>query len=286
MIKTPFEYEYLQLLNDAIMDGVVEQNRTGVPTHGTWGRQIHHDLTAGFPILTTRKISFRIAFEETMFFLRGETDTKKLEAKGINIWKQNTSRQFLDSRGLTGLPEGDMGKGYGFQMRRFDEKVRYYAGMDQVAYVMTELQKKSNSRRLILSTWNPNQLRETALPPCHILSHYRIREGEYLDSLLYQRSADLYHGVPYNIMGYAFVNHLFAHYAGLTPGRIVYTFGDAHVYETHLDAARELTRRTPTGCPILDFIRTPENFEDLQFDDVRLIGYHPHPPMKKIPMVE
>lgn len=286
---------YLNLLERVYYDGEELENRTGVSTKSVWGANLSFDLADGFPIVTTRKLSFRIAFEETMFFLRGETNTKKLEDKNIFIWKGNTTRQFLDDRGLTHLPEGNMGAGYGHQWRNFngfeeldkDGNVLLKAdGVDQISELLRGLRNDPNSRRHIVSAWNPSQLNEMALPPCHILNQYRIANGR-LNSLFYMRSSDLYHGLPYNIMSYAFLNMVFAQYLGVLPGTLVYTAGDAHIYNSQLSVIKEQIKRKPLPLPALDIKKDLNHLTDilsLEYNDVELLGYRAHKPLAKVPM--
>jgi len=287
-----FEHQYLNLLYKAINEGSYEQNRTGVATYGTWGEKIEHDLSNGFPILTTRKIGFKLAVKELLFFLSGETDTKILEDQGVYIWKKNTSRKFLDSRGLDFLPEGDLGAAYGYQYKNFDKplnaKRRPSVWTDQIETVKDQLINHSESRRIIISGWNPNQLDEMALPCCVMLYHFRVRQGQYLDIQMSQRSADLYLGEPHNIQETALMCHLFANYVGLTPGKMVISLGDAHVYENHLDNVKKLIMRTVKELPKLCITNNKRGCDPLKMspDDLSLEGYNPHPALENVNMVE
>lgn len=286
------ENGYLNLIWDILENGTDKEDRTGVGSRSVFGRQLRFDLSEGFPLITTRKTSFKIAFEETMFFLRGDTNTKLLEEKGINIWKGNTTREFLDSRGLYNLPEGNMGKGYGYQWRNFGKDhinagsvFLENRGVDQVMQVLHGLEKDPYSRRHIISAWNPQQLNQMALPPCHILHQYQVMDGK-LNSCFFMRSNDVYLGLPYNIASYAFINILFSEILGLVPGDLVYMGGDVHLYQNQIENAKKQVQREPLNPPKIQFKKKPtlDNFLTLQLDDVELIGYEHHPPLPKVEM--
>jgi thymidylate synthase len=295
---------YTDLLNDILENGYEKKDRTGVGTKAVWGRTLRFDLSDTFPLLTTRPVPFRIAFEETMFFLRGETDTKKLEEKNIKIWTGNTTREFLDNRGLDYLPEGDMGKGYGWQWRHFggyteDEIFKmnfespfrqltsYYPsrGVDQVEQVIKGLRDDPDSRRHLITAWNPQQLGESALPPCHVMHQYQIMDGK-LNSMFYMRSNDVYLGLPFNIASYAFLNRLFAEIVGVKSGELVYMGGDVHLYTNQLENAKLQIKREPRALPTLRFKKkvTEDTYLDLEWDDIEIIDYNPHPQLPKVPM--
>lgn len=273
---------YLLLLAEVLNDGQETVNRTSVSTIRKTGCTLRFNLQDGFPILTSRRISFKICFEETMMFLRGETQTKVLEEKGINIWKDNTSKSFLISRGLDHLEEGDMGKGYGHQIRNFGS-----SGYDQLVNLLEQLLIDPHSRRHVISHWCPYELNSTALPPCHIMHMYSIRD-DYLDSSFIMRSSDLYHGLPYNIMSYALINCIIAKYIGKQPGELIYFGHDCHVYSTHKDAVTTLLTREPKALPKLVIHKDLNTIQDiltLQLTDVELINYDPLPALKRVAMI-
>lgn len=284
---------YLDLLDDIMTNGFDKESRTGIKTRSVWGRTLRWDLADGFPIITTRRVAFRIAFEETMFFLRGERQTKALENKNINIWKGNTSREFLDSRGLTWLDEGDMGYGYGHQWRNFggfDAKDSpddwHYNGFDQVKQMLQDMETDPYSRRHLITAWNPQQIYGMALPPCHILHHYQITPKGRLNSAFLMRSNDVPFGLPYNIMGYALLNHLFAEYLGLVPGELVYMGTDVHIYHNQFDMVKEQLKRKPLPLPrlnILEQIDSLDTLFNLQYNDVELVDYKPYPDIDNKP---
>jgi len=287
---------FIDLIQDILTNGVDKSDRTGIGSKAVFGRQLRWDLSDGFPIITTRKVPLRIAFEETMFFLRGETNTKLLEEKKINIWKKNTSREFLDGRGLHHLPEGDMGKGYGYQWRHWEtmdakmtwswsdeeniERVKRGPEVDQIRELLEGIKKDPFGRRHVVTGWNPGQLHEIALPPCHMLHMYSVTPDNKLHTSFVMRSNDVPFGLPFNIMGYALLNHIFAKHLGLTPGELVYMGWDVHIYQNQMDMVREQLTRTPRKLPTFNIKKDLSTFEDimnLQWEDVELIGYDPYP---------
>lgn len=277
---------YLDLVQDVLANGIEREDRTGVGSKSVFGRTLRWDLGKGFPIITTRKVAFRIAFEETMFFLRGETDTTILEHKNINIWKGNTSREFLDKQGLTELPVGSIGKGYSHQWRNFGGDLNQSNGVDQIRELVSSLINDPNGRRHIVSAWNPVQLHETPLPPCHLYHQYQILDGK-LNSSFVMRSNDVIYGLPYNIMGYAFINIVLSKMLGLQPGELVYFGNDVHIYNNQLEIAAEQVTRTPdSALPELNIYKDLDSLDDildLQFDDVELVGYNPQPDFRNKP---
>jgi len=274
---------YIDLIKDVLENGTNKPDRTDVgESRAVFGRLLRWDLSEGFPIITTRKVPLRIAFEETMFFLRGETNTKLLEGKKINIWKKNTTREFLDGRGLHHLPEGDMGKGYGYQWRHWETENKE---TDQIADLLTGLRKDPFGRRHVVTGWNPGQLNLMALPPCHMLHMYSVEgnfttDGCKLNNCFVMRSNDVPYGLPFNIMGYALLNHIFAKHLGLEPGELVYMGWDVHIYKNQIEMCKELVKREPRPLPKLVIkkdLPTLQDIMDLQWSDIELIGYDPYP---------
>lgn len=296
MTNNKEEDNYLELLTQVACTGHTKADRTGVGSRSIFGASLRFDLSQGFPLMTSRKLSFRIPFEETMFFLRGETDTKKLEEKKINIWHGNTTRDFLDKRGLTSLPEGDMGKGYSWQLRNFGgirekpaaamSKEEAVTGVDQLKNLIDGIKTDPNSRRHLFSYWNPQQVDEAALPPCHLLYNCQILDGK-LNGLFYMRSSDLYHGLWANIAGYAFLTCWLAKITGYEPGVLVYSAADAHIYLSQLDAVAEQTAREPKAFPKLRFKKDFSTLEEglaITYEDVEIVGYQHCGAIKKVEM--
>lgn len=288
-----FEKQYINIMSDIINNGVRVKNRTGVDSYTTWGQTLKIDLSKGFPLITTRKVPLRIAFEETWFFLRGETDTKKLEEKKINIWKGNTSREFLDGRGLTHLPEGHLGKTYGFQMRNFggDYSVDSiydldWKGVDQVSNLLKGLKNDPSGRRHIVTCWNPQQLDDMSLQPCHLYQQYNITNGK-LNSNFIMRSWDFAYGSWVNIAGYALLNHVYAKYLNVQPGTLFCVGNDVHLYENQIDICKEQITRAPFDLPQINITKNISTIDDilnLEFKDIEFTRqYIAHPDFKNKP---
>jgi thymidylate synthase len=286
---------YLDLMQDVYTNGIDKPDRTGVGSRSVFGRVLRWDLSKGFPIITSRKASLRIAFEETMFFLRGHTQTKLLEEKNINIWKGNTTREFLDNRGLNHLPEGDMGKGYGYQWRHWEvpnpDHPDEMMEVDQVKNLLNGIKKDPYGRRHVVTGWNPGQLHEMALPPCHMMHLYSV-EGDFtvnqgkLNNCFIMRSNDVPYGLPYNIMSYALINHIFSEHLGYEPGELVYFGWDVHIYQNQMEMVEEQLKREPKPLPTLKInkeLNTIEDIMSLEWADIELIGYDAHPDIKNKP---
>lgn len=285
------ERSYIALVDDVLRNGVHKKN-----TRSGFGRMLRCDLgRAGFPLLTTKRMFWRGVMEELFWFLRGSTDVDELSSKGVRIWDANTSREFLDSRGLVTYEPGDAGPIYGFQWRHFGAE---YAGrhacykglgVDQLARVIRGLREDPEGRRHVMSAWNPVDLDEMALPPCHIGVQFSwSAPTNALSISVWCRSQDLFLGTPFNIASYALFLHLVAHVCHMNVGDLVMFLGDVHVYEPHVSAAEEQIRREPFESPMLLIVRDPpprnavveeiiEWLETLRTEDVRLIGYRHHP---------
>jgi thymidylate synthase len=298
------EYKYLHLLQDIMEKGVTKGDRTGTGTKSLFGTQLSFDVSNSLPVLTTKKVFFKGIVEELLWFIRGDTDSKLLEAKGVNIWKGNTSREFLDKRGLD-YPEGFAGPVYGFQWRHWgggyniralinDGNITYTQqigqvtpssgnyGVDQLANVVETLKKNPNDRRMIVSAWNVAELDRVALPSCHLLYQFDVSDGK-LNCQWYQRSCDTLLGIPFNIASYALLTYLIAKITNLKPGTLTFTGGDTHIYLNHIDQCKEQISRTPYPFPKLNIkkdIKTLEDIENLQFEDFELVDYMYHPAIK------
>ncbi len=256
---------YLQLLDEVLHHGLDREDRTGVGTRGVFGRQMRFDLSQGFPVLTTKRIHIKSVIYELLWFLRGETNIGWLRDRGVSIWDE-----WADEN-------GDLGPIYGHQWRSWGG-----AGgetIDQIAWVQEEIRRNPKSRRLVVSAWNVAELDAMALPPCHVLFQFYVA-GDRLSCQLYQRSADIFLGVPFNITSYALLTMMMAKVTGLKPGEFVHTFGDLHLYRNHFDQAREQLSRHPRPLPTLRILSSPESIDGFEFEDFALEGYDPHPPIK------
>lgn len=282
------ESDYLYLLTNILNRGSKKEDRTGVGTLGVFGTNLRFSLKDyTLPLLTTKKMFLRGIIEELLFFIRGDTNTKILEEKNVNIWKGNTSREFLDSRSLFDLPEGSLGKGYGYQWRNFggtelDWKPYHKDGIDQLKVALKMIKENPNSRRIIVSAWNPQQLKDMALEPCHMMFQFQVDNGK-LNLLWYQRSVDSFLGLPFNIASYAVLTMLFAKATNLEPGDLVFSGGDTHIYNNHIQQVVEQTQRAPYEFPKLNIkvpINSIEDMEKLSFEDFELINYNSHPSIK------
>jgi dihydrofolate reductase/thymidylate synthase len=273
------EYEYLDLIRDVLTNGEDRVDRTGVGTRSIFGARMVFDLRDSFPILTTKKMAYEAIIKELLFFISGQTDTKILSHQGVKIWAANTSESFLRQMNLP-WREGDMGPGYGFQWRHWGSE--YHGcdqdytghGLDQLAQLVHNLQHHPESRRHLLTAWNPSQLDQMALPPCHVLAQFNVStDGQWLDCQLYQRSGDLFLGVPFNITSYALLTAILAHLTGRRPRRLIHILGDAHIYQNHLDAVKLQLTRTPRPFPQLTFTRPITSIDELTREHILITGY-------------
>lgn len=280
------EEQYLDLIRRILKDGVVRGDRTGTGTQSIFGAQMRFDLRNGqLPLLTTKKTFWRGVAEELLWFISGSTNANLLAEKNIHIWDGNGSKEFLESRGLGHREQGDLGPVYGFQWRHFGAKyvdmhTNYDGqGVDQLQQCIDKIKNDPEDRRILLSAWNPSALDDMALPPCHLLCQFFVdTTRNELSCQLYQRSADMGLGVPFNIASYALLTHLMAHVTGRKPGELIHTLGDAHVYLNHIEPLKEQLERTPRPFPKL-YIRDPQGdktIDDFCYDDFTVVGYHPH----------
>jgi thymidylate synthase len=256
---------YLDLLAHTLETGVDRSDRTGVGTRGIFGHQMRFDLADGFPLVTTKKLHVKSIIYELLWFLRGDTNIAYLNEHGVRIWDE-----WADAA-------GDLGPVYGSQWRSWPDGKG--GTIDQIARVVESIRTDPNSRRHIVSAWNPAEVDQMALPPCHCLVQFHVAEGR-LSCQLYQRSADLFLGVPFNIASYALLTHMMAQVTGYKPGEFVHSFGDAHLYANHFDQAREQLRRTPRKLPTLHLNPAKTALETFEFEDIVVEGYDPHPAIK------
>jgi thymidylate synthase len=256
---------YLDLLRHVLSHGRPKSDRTGTGTLSIFGAQVRYNLKDGFPLLTTKKLHTRSIIHELLWFLRGETNIRYLRENGVTIWDE-----WAD-------PEGNLGRVYGAQWRSW----RGADGqtVDQIAQVIESLRNNPDSRRHIVSAWNPAEIAGMALPPCHALFQFYASEGE-LSCQLYQRSADLFLGVPFNIASYALLTHMVAQVTGLRPAEFIHTFGDLHLYSNHIDQAREQLVREPRPLPNLRLNPAITEISGFRFEDIEITDYDPHPGIK------
>jgi len=280
------EYQYLNAIREIIEKGVHTDDRTGVGTRSLFGMQMRFHLQHSFPLLTTKRVFWRGVVEELLWFVRGDTNAKHLSDKGIHIWDGNGSREFLDKRGLTTREEMDLGPVYGFQWRHFGAKyvdmhTDYTGqGVDQLADCIKKIKEDPTDRRILLSAWNPADLAQMALPPCHMFCQFYVANGE-LSCLMYQRSCDMGLGVPFNIASYSLLTCMVAQVCGLKPGEFIHTLGNAHVYQNHVEPLMTQMERTPRPFPLLRVNPEVKDIDGFTASDFELIGYDPH---KKIAM--
>lgn len=293
---------YHELLKYILEEGVEKMDRTGTGTKSVFGYQMRFNLQDGFPLLTTKKVAFRWLAEELLWFIKGETNIRPLVQKGISIWNEWPFQYWLEKNGQNReFPKytaawkekmnefiekiaadesfaktwGELGPVYGKQWRNF-------GGVDQLSQVIEDIRMNPDSRRLIVSAWNPVDIPgmvKSGLPPCHTLFQFYVAEGK-LSCQLYQRSADVFLGVPFNIASYALLTHLIAHVTQLTPGNFIHTFGDAHIYMNHFDQVKEQLSRTPGTLPKILLNEKIKNIYDFKYADIHLNGYFPQSAIK------
>jgi thymidylate synthase len=270
------EQQYLNLVKEIIENGYDEIGRNG-KTRVKFGHSMRFSLRDGtIPILTTKKVAFRPCFEELFWFISGSTDNRLLQEKNVSIWNGNSTREFLDSRGLYDRQVGDLGPVYGFQWRHFNatyqDRNQDYSGegVDQLQNIIDDLKNEDTrgSRRHILTAWNPCQLDEMALPPCHMICQFNVRENKYLSCALFQRSGDVGLGVPFNIASYSLFTHILAKHCGLIADEFVHFLGNCHIYEEHIEPLKIQIQREPMEFPKIEIKRICENIEDYNIDDI------------------
>lgn len=247
--------QYLDLLADIMENGVDKMDRTGVGTRSVFGRQMRFDLSKGFPLVTTKKLHLKSIIHELLWFIKGDTNIKYLQDNGVRIWNE-----WADEN-------GDLGPVYGAQWRNWNND-----GIDQLADVIERIKTKPNDRRLIVTAWNPSQIGQMKLPPCHMMFQFYVANGK-LSCMLYQRSCDMFLGVPFNIASYALLTMMIAQVCGLKPGEFVHTLGDTHIYHTHFEQVREQLTHTPLPLPQMKINPNVKDINDFKFEDFELVGY-------------
>ena len=282
------EYQYLNLLKDLMEHGTLEEGRNGA-VQTAIGSAMHFSLENGkIPILTTKKTAWKTCLKELLWFIRGKMDNKILNDQKVYIWDGNSTPEFMESRGLSHYREGDLGSLYGFQWRHWNAP---YEGCDadytgkgidqlQTAIDMLKDPKQRNSRRIIVSAWNPEQVDQGVLPSCHNFFQFSVTQGNLLSCTLYQRANDEMLGVPFNIASYSFLVHLIATHCDLIPYEFIHYGGNCHIYQEHLHAAHEQITRAPFEFPTLTILNKRDNINDYVIEDFKLHDYQHHPPIK------
>lgn len=257
--------QYLELMRHVYENGVTKEDRTGTGTRSVFGYQMRFDLNEGFPVVTTKKLHLRSIIHELLWFLKGDTNIKYLHDNKVTIWDE-----WADDK-------GDLGPVYGYQWRSWPTADGHH--IDQITQVIEQIKRNPDSRRLIVSAWNVGEIDNMALPPCHAFFQFYVAEGK-LSCQLYQRSADIFLGVPFNIASYALLTLMVAQVTGLAPGEFVHTLGDAHLYSNHLEQTQEQLSRTPFPLPVMKLNPDITSLFDFRFEDFELVGYESHPHIK------
>jgi len=257
--------EYHELLRLVLEKGRRKNDRTGVGTLSYFGAQARFDLARGFPLLTTKRVHFKSVLFELLWFIRGETNIRFLTDHGVTIWNEWADKN------------GDLGRVYGAQW--CDWRTPDGGSINQLRDVIDGIRQNPDSRRLIVTAWNPGEISQMALPPCHAMFQFYVQDGK-LSCQLYQRSADLFLGVPFNIASYALLTSMVAAVCDLEPGDFIHTFGDIHIYQNHLEQVHEQLSRVPRPLPSLRFLRRPKEISLFEYEDVQVIGYDPYPAIK------
>jgi thymidylate synthase len=257
--------QYLELLDYVLKNGTEKSDRTGTGTISTFGYQMRFNFNDGFPLITTKKIHLKSVIYELLWFLRGDTNVKYLQDHNVRIWNE-----WADEN-------GEMGPIYGYQWRSWPKTDGGY--VDQISEVISSIKNNPHSRRHIVSAWNPGELEKMALPPCHILFQFYVNNGK-LSCQLYQRSADLFLGVPFNIASYSLLTMMIAQVTGLVPHEFIHTFGDAHIYNNHIEQVKTQLSRTPKERPVMKLNPERTSIFDFTYEDFTLENYDPHPHIK------
>ena len=283
------EHQYLNLVKKIIKNGFSEKGRNG-NTLSLIGEQMRFSLKDNkIPLMTTKKLAWRSCLKELLWFVKGDTSNETLQKQNVKIWNDNASREFLDSRGLSHLSENDLGPVYGHQWRFYNAKyfnsITDYEnkGIDQLQNIIDGINDSKNSgissRRLILNAWNPQQINEMALPPCHVLSQFFVQDDK-LSCALYQRSGDVGLGIPFNVASYSFLTHLLAKHCNLEANEFIHFIGNAHIYEDHINVLSDQTKREPYEEPTIEISEKRDNINDYIFKDFKIHNYKHDEPIK------
>ena len=278
------EDEYLNLLKDIIENGHLRETRNSI-TISDFSKKIDIDISESFPLLTTKKMFWKGICYELLWFIHGKTDSKLLEQNDVNIWKENSSREFLDSVGLYNYRTGDIGPMYGFQWRHFNGLYKGCdynydgEGYDQLQDCIDLIKNDPNSRRIFMSAWNPTVLNKSVLAPCHLSYQFYVKDN-YLSCILYQRSADTFLGLPFNIASVSLLVYILANMTDKKPGKVSIVIGDAHIYQEHIDAVKKQLKRKPFPFPQLRIKNKHDNINDYIYEDFEIVNYECHPTIK------
>lgn len=281
--------QYIELAKDILKNGEDRGDRTGTGTISVFGRQIRFDLSEGFPLLTTKKVHIKSIIHELLWIISGDTNIKYLNDNDVKIWDE-----WADDKGDLGRVYGHQWRNYGGGPKMIINKTRavgsiadiktpvmvHAMGTDQLAAVIKSLKEDPNSRRHIISAWNPQEVDQMALPPCHAFVQFNVRNGKYLDCQLYQRSADLFLGVPFNIASYSLLTMMVAQVVGLQPGEFIHSFGDVHIYKNHIDQMNEQISREPKALPTMNINPKIKDIDSFKYEDFDLVDYVSHPAIK------
>lgn len=297
------EQQYLDSLKNILDNGTWETGRNG-RVKSIFGNMMRFSLADNkIPIITTKKTAWKTCLKELLWFIHGDMDNRILKEQNVHIWDANGSREFLDSRGLLNYEEDELGVPYGYQWRNFNAPYITHAdkksaesmdsctksyfdfqpkGIDQLQQIIDALKdpNQRNSRRLVMTAWNPCQLDQMALPPCHIMCQFNVHDGNKLSCSMYQRSADFCLGIPFNIASYSFLTHLIAKHCGLEAYEFIHFMGNCHIYEEHIEPIQEIFNRTPYEFPTINIKSVKENIDDYNVDDFEIINYQSHEPIK------
>lgn len=284
MIKNSYkneEEQYYQLIKDILNHGIEETGRNGI-TKSIFGGALYFSLLDNqIPLLTSKKLAWKTCLKELLWFISGNTNNETLTSQNVHIWNQNSTRDYLDSRGLSSNEEGDLGPIYGHQWRHFNaEYVDCHTdytgkGVDQLENVISQLKDESSrcSRRIILTAWNPLQLEQMSLPPCHILAQFQVTSTGHLSCCIYQRSGDVGLGVPFNIASYSFLTHILAKHCNLIAKELIYICGNCHIYDDHNEKLREQIQRELYTFPTIEILHKYENINDYKLEDFVIHNY-------------
>lgn len=282
--------QYLDLLQYVLKNGKLRHNRTGIDTISTFGYQNRYDISNSFPLLTTKKVFYKSMIHELLWFIKGDTNIKYLVDNNCNIWNEWPYESFKKSPDFKGetlkefvqkiKDDSEFAKKHGNLGPVYGKQWRDSYGFDQLQNVIDQIKNNPDSRRLIVCAWNPSQVNSMALPPCHALFQFYVEDGKYLSCQLYQRSADAFLGVPFNIPSYSLLTYIIADMTGLKPKEFIHSFGDLHIYVNHLEQVKEQLSRTPKNQPRLIIKNHHDRIEDYVIDDFEIVDYDPAPAIK------